>query len=133
VLGPTLSNAEVTFCGYVSSFTSANMGAVLRWTDGNDWYKAYVDGSSLVIQKKVAGAGTILGSVSFPAVAGVNYTLRFESMGTSLYAKVWQTGNAEPGWMVQASDSVLTSGRGGLRMLPQGGSVNYTSFSLYSL
>jgi hypothetical protein len=54
-------------------------------------------------------------------------------VGTSLYAKVWQTGNAEPGWMVQASDSTFTSGRGGLRMLPQGGSVNYTSFSLYSL
>jgi hypothetical protein len=109
------------------------MGAILRWTDGNDWYKAYVDGSSLVIQKKVAGAGTVLGSVSFPAVAGVNYPLRVESVGTSLYAKVWQTGNAEPGWMVQASDSTFTSGRGGLRMLPQGGSVNYTSFSLYSL
>jgi len=42
VLGPTAANAEVLFAGSVNTFSGANMGAVLRWTDTNNWYKAYI-------------------------------------------------------------------------------------------
>src|SRR5205085_2319972 len=48
VLGPTTTNAEVLFTGSISNFNNTNIGAVQRWTDGNDWYKAYIDGTSLV-------------------------------------------------------------------------------------
>ena len=133
VLGPTLSNSQVLCSGSISSFSNANFGAVLRWQDGSHWYKAYVDGGHLVLQKKVGSTLTNIGSVSFAAGAGVNYTLRFQAIGTVLYAKVWMTGSAEPGWMVQATDSTFASGQGGLRMLSQGGSVSYTSFTLYSM
>src|SRR5205085_3792476 len=129
-LGPTATNAEVLFTGSISSFNNTNLGAVLRWTDGNNWYKAYIDGTSLVVQKKVSGSTTILGTASFPASGGTSYTLRFRVVGTNLYAKVWQTGTTEPAnWMVTTTDGSLSSGYCGLRMLDQNGAVvNYMSF-----
>ena len=133
VLGPVVTNSEAVFSGSASSFLYANIGAVLRWQDGNNWYKAYIDGSKLVLQRKVAGVTTILATANFAALPGVSYTLRFEAVGSSLFAKVWQSAAPEPGWMVQASDATFASGHGGLRMLPQGGAVSYTSFDLYSL
>ena len=52
VLGPVATNAQVLFSGSISNLNNVNFGAVLRWKDGNDWYKAYIDGSNLVIQKR---------------------------------------------------------------------------------
>src|SRR5207244_10397838 len=63
VLGPTASNAEVYATGSLSSFSSSNFGDVLRWTDGNNWYKAFIDGSSLILQKKMSVVTTILPNV----------------------------------------------------------------------
>ncbi len=130
VLGPSATNAEVLFSGSMSSFTNNNLGAVLRWTDDNNWYKAYIDGASLIVQKKVSGATTNIGSVPFTATAGTSYTLRFRVVGTTLYAKVWQTGTTEPtNWMVTVTDTTFSSGFCGLRMLAQNGAIaTYTSF-----
>ncbi len=130
VLGPVATNAQVLFSGSMSNFTSTNLGAALRWTDGNNWYKAYIDGTNLIVQKKVKGTTTILGQVSFAATAGTSYTLRFSVIGTTLSAKVWKTGNTEPtNWMVTVTDSSLQSGYCGLRMQVQNGAVaTYTSF-----
>jgi streptogramin lyase len=130
VLGPVATNAQVLFSGSLSNFNSTNLGAVLRWTDGNNWYKAYIDGSNLVIQKKVNGTTTILGSVSFAATAGTSYTLRFSAAASTLSAKVWQTSNSEPtNWMVTATDSTFQSGYCGLRMLVQNSAIaKITSF-----
>lgn len=130
VLGPSVANAEVLFSGSLSSYTNDNLGSVLRWTDDNNWYKAYIDGASLIVQKKVNGATTIIGSVPFTATAGTSYTLRFRVVGTTLYAKVWQTGNTEPAsWMVMVTDTTFSSGFCGLRMLAQNGATaTYTSF-----
>ena len=66
MLGPAATNAEVYATGSMSSFTNSNFGDVLRWTDGNNWYKAYVDGQNLVLQKKVAGTTTIVGPSRSP-------------------------------------------------------------------
>ena len=130
VLGPAATDAEVLFTGSMSSYTNDNLGAVLRWTDDNNWYKAYIDGASLIVQKKVSGATTILGSVPFAATAGTSYTLRFRVVGTTLFAKVWQTGTSEPAnWMVMVTDTTFFSGFCGLRMLAQNGATaTYTSF-----
>src|SRR5216684_3568043 len=81
VLGPVATNAEILFSGSISKFSNTNIGAVLRWTDGNNWYKAYIDGSNLIVQKKVKGSATILGKASFTAAAGTSYTLRFSVSG----------------------------------------------------
>ncbi len=124
VLGPTATNAQVLFSGSISSFNATNIGAVLRWTDGNNWYKGYIDGANLVIQKKVNGSPTILNETAFAAQAGISYTLRFSVFGSTLSAKVWQTGSSEPGnWMVTATDSTFQSGQCGLRILVQNATI----------
>jgi hypothetical protein len=114
----------------MSSYSNNNLGSVLRWTNGNNWYKAYISGGSLVVQKKVNGATTILGSVPFTATANTSYTLRFRVVGTILYARVWPTGTTEPtSWMITVTDTSLSSGFCGLRMLAQSGATaSYTSF-----
>jgi streptogramin lyase len=130
VLGPSATNAEVLFSGSLSSLSNTNFGAVLRWTDANNWYKAYIDGTSLQVQKKVAGSTTMLGTASFSAVAATSYSMRFRVVGTSLSAKVWATSGSEPStWMVTATDSSLASGYCGLRMQMSSSAVlKITSF-----
>ncbi|GHP00218.1 hypothetical protein KSF_102650 [Reticulibacter mediterranei] len=134
VLGPTATNAEVYVSGSLSSFASTNFGPVLRWTDGNNWYKAFIDGSRLYIQKRVGGTTTILTSVAFPATAGTSYTIHFRVVGTTLQANIWASLGTEPSsWMVTASDSSLSSGYCGLRVLTQTGSATVTSFRASSV
>jgi hypothetical protein len=130
VLGPTASNAEVLFTGSMSSFSNANLGGVLRWTDANNLYKAYIDGTNLVIQVRANGTTHTLGSTSFAATPGISYSLRFRMVGTNLYARVWQTGTIEPTpWMLTLTDSTLSSGYCGLRLHIQSGiTADYTSF-----
>ncbi len=134
VLGPNISDAEVLFTGSLSSYANSNLGSIIRWTDNNNWYKAYIDGGNLVVQKKVNGTATTLKTAAFTATGGTNYSLRFQAIGSVLSAKVWQTGQIEPGtWLVTTADTSLTSGRSGLRMLTQGGTATYTSFTVTSM
>ncbi|HEV2253670.1 MAG TPA: IPT/TIG domain-containing protein, partial [Streptosporangiaceae bacterium] len=129
VLGPAATDAEVYATGSMSSFTSSNLGAVLRWTDGNDWYKAYIDGQNLVLQKKVAGTTTTLGLTPFAATPGTSYTIHFRVVGSTLTANVWPSSGTEPaGWMVTATDTSLTSGSCGLRILVNSGTATITNF-----
>ncbi len=129
ILGPSGTNAEVLMSGSLSSYSNANFGAVLRWTDGNNWYKAYIDGNTFYIQRKVAGTATMLKSTPFTASANTSYTIRFQVSGTTLNAKVWATGSAEPsGWTLTTSDSSLTSGHVGMRVLTQSGKATFTAF-----
>jgi len=134
VLGPTAANAEVYATGSLSSFSNSNFGDVLRWTDGNNWYKAFIDGSHLIIQKKVAGTTTTLASVPFTATAGTSYTIHFRVVGVTLTANAWAASGSEPsGWMVTASDSTLTSGSSGMRFLTKSSTATVTSFLAMSL
>jgi hypothetical protein len=120
--------------GSLSSFSNSNFGDVLRWTDGNNWYKAFLDGASLIIQKKVAGTTTILARVPFTATAGTSYAIHFRVVGSTLTANVWAASGSEPsGWMVTASDSTFTSGYSGMRFLTQSGTATVTSFLAKSL
>ncbi len=130
VLGPVATDSEVVLTGSASSFNNSNFGAILRWTDNNNWYKGYIDGNNLVIQAKVSGAYKTLSVTPFAATAGTSYSLRFSAIGTTLAAKVWATGTAEPStWTATTTDSGLTSGRPGVRMQPSSGvTISYTSF-----
>jgi virginiamycin B lyase len=130
ILGPAATDSEVIFSGSLSSFKYTNMGAILRWADTNDWYKAYIDGSNLVIQKKVNGNYTTLKTAKFAAIAGTSYTIDFVVVGSTLSANAWPTGTPEPsGWMATVTDSSLSSGNCGLRIQLQSGVVaTITSF-----
>jgi streptogramin lyase len=129
VLGPAAANAEVYATGSMSSYANSNVGDVLRWTDGNDWYKAYIDGHNLVLQKKVAGTATTLATVPFAATAGTSYTVHFRVVGSTLTANVWASSGTEPsGWMITATDTSLTSGQCGLRLLVNSGTATISNF-----
>jgi hypothetical protein len=133
ILGPTTTNAEVVFSGIVNQFAqgaTVNMGAVLRWTDANNWYKALIDGAKLQLLKRVNGKTTSLGSVPFSAQGGTAYMLRFRAVGAALFVKVWQSTQPEPtSWMLTVMDTAHSQGFGGLRFLMQNGVViKVTSF-----
>ncbi len=133
-LGPTATDQQVLLSGSISSFSSANFGAVVRFVDTNNWYKGYIDGSSLVIQKKVNGTTTILKSVAYAASPGTTYWLRFQIVGTTLSASVWPNGSSEPaGWLASATDATFAAGYAGLRaQLASGTTVSYRSLSATS-
>lgn len=134
VLGKSATDAQVVVSGSLSSYNNANLGAVLRWTDGNNWYKAYISGNTFYIQKKIAGNGTFLASAAFTAQVNTSYTLRFQVVGSTLSAKVWATGSAEPSaWTLTTTDSSLTAGYCGIRVLTQGGTATFTSFQATAL
>jgi hypothetical protein len=121
VLGALNTNAEVLVSASVNQFAAGgkvNVGAVLRWTDANNWYKALIDGTKLQILSRVNGVSTSLGSVPFQANAGVTYNLRFRVMGANLFARAWQSGQPEPAtWMLTVANTALTQGMGGVRVL----------------
>lgn len=132
ILGPSVNNAEVLVSGSMNKIGgSNNLGVALRWTSGSNFYKAFINGSSLVIQKSVKGKVTVLVTVAFKAAANTAYTIRFNATGTTLSAKVWKTGTTEPtNWMASATDSALASGYCGLRTLEQSGTIaTITSFT----
>ncbi|HSW87586.1 MAG TPA: hypothetical protein VLG12_00310 [Candidatus Saccharimonadales bacterium] len=129
ILGSTVSNVDVLFSGKMSNFQYANIGSILRFTDTNNWYKAFLDqGDNLVIQKKVNGTVTVLASVDFTASANTLYNVRFRAVGNTLYAKAWNAASAEPAnWMITTTDNTFSSGHVGLRSLTQSGITAYYS------
>ncbi|HSW88162.1 MAG TPA: right-handed parallel beta-helix repeat-containing protein [Candidatus Saccharimonadales bacterium] len=135
VLGPSLGNAQILFSGSMSSFSSSNIGGVLRWQDANNWYKAYIDGSNLYIQKSVNGTKTTVKSASFSASTNTSYTIRFQVSGTTLSARAWKTGTTEPTtWKLTATDTSFASGYVGLRtLLKSNVTASYTAFQATSL
>jgi len=131
VLGSATANAEILFSGSMSIINNQNtIGAVLRWTGSKSYYRASINGSSLVLQKNMNTTVTKIKSISFSASANTSYTIRFNIVGTTLSAKVWKTGTTEPtGWMITATDSSLSSGQAGLRVAMQSGTAaTITSF-----
>jgi hypothetical protein len=134
VLGPTVTDAEVLFTGSISSFTNNNLGAVLRWQNTNNWYKAYIDGSHLVIQSKVNGTYATLAQVAFTAQANTLYNLRFRIVGSTLYAKAWAASTTEPtNWMATVTSTALASGQCGLRIqISTNTTATITSFQAIS-
>jgi streptogramin lyase len=134
VLGPAAADTEVYATASISSFASSNFGNVLRWRDGNNWYKAYTDGANLFIQKRVGGVTTMLASRPFTATAGTSYTIHFRAVGANLTANIWLASSSEPStWMLTATDTTFASGFAGMRILTNAGTATVTSFQAKSL
>ena len=125
MLGPVSSNVEVLTSGSVSHFgKTINLGVVVRWTDAMNWYKALINGTRFVVLKRVKGITTELGAQPFTAHGNTLYTLRFRAIGAVLLAKAWPSADPEPpGWMVNVTDTSLTAGQGGVRVLVQNDAV----------
>ncbi|MGW5637120.1 hypothetical protein [Streptomyces sp. NPDC003832] len=92
-------------------------GLVARYTDGNNLYHARLFFGTtqlltLALIKRVGGTQTTLASMTIPGThaAGRFFTLRFELRGSSLKAKAWQRGTAEPAsWQLTATDTAITA------------------------
>ncbi len=126
IIGPTAPATDVSVSATTSRFDAGkvNIGAVVRWKDTNNWYKALIDGTQLSIIKHINGIGKSLASIPFRAQAGIVYTLRIQAQGATLSAKVWPTTTAEPAnWMIVTSDLSLSSGRGGIRVVVQSNAI----------
>jgi len=117
VLGPSATDSEVLATVSLSRFSGGtDVGAVLRWRDANNWYKAYLTGTSFVLQKRLGGSYTTLRSVPFPATAGTSYSIRFQVTGATLRARAWRVGDPEPtAWILTATDTGIPSGYAGVR------------------
>ena len=131
-LGPVVQNAEIVLTTSITSFNGSSIGASLHWVDANNWYKAGLTGSMLVLQKKVNGMTYSLGSIPFTASPNTAYTMRFRMVNSMLYVRVWVAGQTEPtGWQLTVADSSFQTGYCGLRTLVQPGSVQtVTSFQV---
>ena len=131
-LGASETDSEVLASGSMSSYSSAELGVVARYTDSNNFYRAYLDGYNLKIKKNVGGTATVLASTAFSPSANTNYTIDFNVQGTTLEASVWPTnGNVPPRWMAVATDSSLSSGNDGTRSVtPTGVTATYTFFEI---
>jgi hypothetical protein len=134
ILGPTTTDAEVVFSASINHLNpnSVNVGSVLRWTDNNNWYKTFINGTELVILKRIQGSTIQLGAIPFSAQSGESYTLRFRALGATLFARVWRSNDPEPtAWMLTCTDTgtLLLSGSAGLRVAVQTDTVlRVTSF-----
>ena len=125
LLGPTSENVNLVVSGSVNLFRlNANFGVVLRWKDVNNWYKALIDGSNLIVLKRLNGVTTQLGALRFTALSGKTYTLHFRAIGATLFASAWQSDQSEPAhWMIVVSDMSLVSGQGGVRVVLENNTV----------
>ncbi|MGB8348155.1 MAG: protein kinase [Ktedonobacteraceae bacterium] len=116
VLGPSFANGEVVVSGSISHYNPSHLGAILRWTDNNHYYKAFIDNQQFHLIARNGNHAPSLQTIPFAAQPNVPYTIRFHATGTSLGARVWRTGTTEPTtWMVSGTDSTFHSGQGGLR------------------
>jgi subtilase family serine protease len=136
VLGPLAINADVSFTGTLNTYTNNTMGAVLHWTDGNNWYRAYLDGASLIVQKMVLGTPVVLAAAPFTATAGTAYNVRFRMVGLTLYAVAWAKYNTQPtNWMITTTDSTFQTGYCGISIqeLSPNSTATFASFQATGL
>ncbi len=126
LLGLPGTDMEVMASGSLNHFDNGNvnLGVVLRWTDDKDWYKALIDGTHVRLLKRVNGVTTTLATTPFQAQGGKMYSLRFQAIGAMFFASAWPVGSPEPQkWMLNATDTTLTTGQAGVRVLVQAQSV----------
>lgn len=131
LLGTATHDVEVLMQGSVNRFDgTVNLGAVTRWTDANNWYKLFIDGTNVVLLKRVNGVSTTLATQPFAAKGSRFYNFRFRVVGAMLFAKVWRSTLAEPvNWTMTVNDTDLTTGQPGVRVLVKNNTVvNMTSF-----
>lgn len=95
------------------------IGLVARLTDSSNYYTAQLHYTStqtvqLRISERVGGVGADLGAVTLTGASGPNdstwYNFRFQVEGIWLRTKFWGIDQEEPGWMLEVTDTSLTTG-----------------------
>lgn len=129
------SNVEIALIGSISQFQGSQMGVLLRMSDEQNWYGAYIDSEKLTIERNLNGQRTILTQVPFQAQDDTIYTLRFRAIEDILAAKVWAQGEEEPSiWQTYATDNTFQAGMNGMYvLLPPDGEATFTEYAVYGV
>lgn len=131
--GNSNTDQEVLINVYQSSGNTDQVGAVLRYVDNTHFYYADIGNNPGNVEIGVCTSGptfTTIASAPFSSSFGTKYTMRFQCIGQTLKAKIWDASTAEPvKWSCQGTDSTLFSGLYGLCGMPAGGTVKFDSFS----
>ena len=131
--GNSSTDQEVSINVYQSSGNTDIVGAVLRYVDNTHFYYADIGNISGKIEIGVCTSGptfTTIASAPFSSSFGTKYSLRFQVIGSTLKAKIWDASTAEPvKWSCQGTDTTLFSGLYGLCGMPAGGTVKFDTFS----
>ncbi|MFF8942847.1 hypothetical protein ACF1A5_11360 [Streptomyces sp. NPDC014864] len=136
--------ADLTLQTNVSTSVAATGGShyaglVARYSDTGNLYNARVGFKTsgvveLTLQKRVAGAQTDLQVVTTPYsyAPGQMFTLVFDVQGSTLRARVWPAGQADPGaWQASVTDTSLTAaGSVGTRTLLSSSNTNVLPVTL---
>jgi hypothetical protein len=97
--------------------TTENFGVIIRSNSGSSTgYFCIYDGGNgqLTIYRNTSGI-TSLGTFNFTISASTSYWVRGVGQGSTISAKIWQDGNAEPGSpQVSVTDTTYTSGQYGV-------------------
>lgn len=107
-------------------------GISARYTDTNNHYRCYIRGTSLEIEKKVAGVATIINNAGIINTANQAQWVRFLLAGATLKGKQWIDGTNEPNaWTVTTTDNTFNSGTIGLFVSPNT-TADVTTFDNFS-
>ncbi|MFE3400796.1 carbohydrate binding domain-containing protein [Streptomyces anulatus] len=137
ITGPNLADTDIRAAmtvPVVAATDSIDMALMSRYQDSGTYYHAvlhcHADATIDVrIRKVVGGTYTTLSISSLlpgTYAAGDTYWIRLQTTGTSLQARGWKDGTAEPGtWQATATDSSITAaGQTGVRMNLQVNNTN---------
>jgi hypothetical protein len=80
------------------------IGVFGRILDMRNYYFLYLDGSNIILRKRVDNSSTNLVKIKFPMVSGTPYTLKLSIIGSTL------TGYVDGTMLVTATDALLTTG-----------------------
>jgi hypothetical protein len=105
-----------------------------RIQDGNNFIDFAINyaTSTLQIWSNKNNNWVMLSQVSVPAFkTGQWYHSKLLTVGTMSYGKAWAYNTAEPGWQISGSQTVLTTGSGGIRSTYC--YINWSNFSLQAV
>jgi LmbE family N-acetylglucosaminyl deacetylase len=109
-------------------------GIALRHTMNGSVETAYViylrsDAAELEMDRFLSGGWAWLNATHFASTPGTWYWMRFRAEGSTLKARVWADGTAEPtAWMVTATDAAIPTGGMGVYVY-EPNTVSFDAFS----
>ena len=124
----------------VATGATITQKVVARYTDTSNYYSAIASLETsgelrLQVSKRVAGAHTIMATVSQVGAYGVNsnYAVELQVVGTWLYARLWNTDDSvPPSWQVVLQDTSLATGNlAGVRTRLESSNSNTLPVALY--
>lgn len=102
--------------------------------DGTDQnvYRLIMDHANLILQKYISGTRTTIANTATGIVSASTstVTIRLQMIGTTIKARAWVTGQAEPSsWLINMTDSSLVGGNFGIWAWINSGTATVSRFA----